>query len=102
MGKLETNGFSATLRKALCSLEIAFTLGPSASTSRQSLHQIQAGPRWVASRLSAGKGGRLAPDGILADHNLLRQKNYRVTVTDSCSIRGDLECAATVGISGEF
>jgi hypothetical protein len=39
---------------------------PSASASRQSLHPIQAGPRWIASRLSAGKGGRLVPDGSCA------------------------------------
>ncbi|MFI5120784.1 MAG: hypothetical protein ACHQM4_10235 [Thermoanaerobaculia bacterium] len=38
--------------------------------------------------------------GITAD--LTKQKNYKVTLTGSCSIRGDFECSATVGISGKF
>jgi hypothetical protein len=38
--------------------------------------------------------------GISAD--LMRQKNYRVTLTGSCAIRGDFECSATVGVSGRF
>ena len=38
--------------------------------------------------------------GITAD--LMRQKNYKVTLTSSCSVRGDFECSATVGISGKF
>jgi hypothetical protein len=36
------------------------------------LYQIQAGPRWSGSRLSPGKGGRLAPDRILADYRSRR------------------------------
>jgi hypothetical protein len=38
--------------------------------------------------------------GISAD--LMRQKDYRVTLTGSCAIRGDFECSATVGVSGRF
>ena len=38
--------------------------------------------------------------GITAD--LSRQENYRVTLTGSCSTRGDFECSATVGVSGKF
>lgn len=38
--------------------------------------------------------------GISAD--LIRQKNYQVTLTGSCAIRGDFECSATVGVSGKF
>jgi len=38
--------------------------------------------------------------GISAD--LVRQENYRVTLTGSCAIRGDFECSATVGVSGTF
>jgi hypothetical protein len=54
---------------------------PSTSASRQSPNQIKAGPRWIASRLSAGKGGRIAPDGILADHTIWRRRG------DSCTAR---------------
>ena len=38
--------------------------------------------------------------GISAD--LMKQKDYRVTLTGSCAIRGDFECSATVGVSGTF
>jgi hypothetical protein len=38
--------------------------------------------------------------GISGD--ALRLKNYKVTVTGSCSIRGGFECSATVGVSGNF
>jgi len=38
--------------------------------------------------------------GISVD--LMKQKDYRVTLTGSCAIRGDFECSATVGVSGTF
>jgi hypothetical protein len=38
--------------------------------------------------------------GITAD--LVRQKNFRVSVTGSCTIRGGFECSATIGIGGKF
>jgi hypothetical protein len=41
---------------------------PQASATRRSPNLIKAGPWRIASRLSAGKGGRLTSDGIFADH----------------------------------
>ena len=38
--------------------------------------------------------------GISAD--LMKEKNYRVTLTGSCAIRGDFECSATIGVSGNL
>jgi hypothetical protein len=38
--------------------------------------------------------------GISGD--VLRLKDYKVTVTGSCAIRGGFECSATVGVSGKF
>ena len=60
-------------------------------------------PDWLVDRVSIilpSSSNEYSRIGVTGD--LLRQKNYRVTVTGSCSIRGDFECAATVGISGEF
>jgi hypothetical protein len=38
--------------------------------------------------------------GISAD--LMKEENYRVTLTGSCAIRGEFECSATVGVSGNL
>lgn len=38
--------------------------------------------------------------GISGD--VVRLKDYKLTVTGSCSIRGDFECSATVGVTGRF
>jgi hypothetical protein len=60
-------------------------------------------PGWLVDRISImlpNSNNEFSRIGITAD--LLRQKSYKVSVTGSCSIRGDFECAATIGISGEF
>jgi len=38
--------------------------------------------------------------GISAD--LMSRKNYHVTVTGTCTIRGEFDCSATLGVSGKF
>ena len=52
---------------------------PQASASRRSPNHIQAGPWWIA-RLSAGKGGRLTSDGIVADHTGVKTRSQLVRV----------------------
>jgi hypothetical protein len=60
-------------------------------------------PAWLVARSSImlpSSANEFSRFGVTTD--LVRQKNFRVSVTGSCSIRGGFECSATIGIGGKF